>query len=61
MTFSPLISSLGWALPVAFFTALIVWLVFVVIAFRRYRGLGAWTLLGAPVPSSRPWLFSCLR
>ena len=60
MAFSPLIYRLGWTLPVVFLTAPVVWLVFVAIAFRRYRWLGAWTLLGAPFALVSPLGFLLL-
>ncbi len=61
MMFSPLIYRLGWAFPVVLFTAPVVWLVFVVIAFRRYRWLAAWTLLGAPFALVSPLGFLLLE
>lgn len=60
MMFSPFIDRLGWALPPVFYTATVVWLVLVVIAFRRYRWLGAWTLLGAPFALIFPLAFLLL-
>ena len=61
MAFSPLLYRLGWALPVMFSTAAVVWLVFVVIAFRRYSWLGAWALLGAPFALVSPLGFLLLE
>lgn len=57
MASSPLVRWLGWVLPVASFIASVVWLVFAVIAFIRYRWLGAWTLLGAPFALVSPLVF----
>ncbi len=54
---SPLIVWLGWTLPVVFLTASAIWLAFVVLAVKRYRWLGAWTLLGAPFALVSPAVF----
>jgi len=50
----PFITALGWALPTLFFGASGVWLFFTVIAIRRYRWLGALTLLGVPFAAISP-------
>lgn len=64
IAFSPLaywMSWIAWVLPVVFFTAPVVWLVFAVIAVIRYRWLGALTLLAAPFAVVSPLGFLLLE